>query len=100
MSIVSRGGCGPAWSPDGTKMAAIYEGVLAVWPVSPAGEALRPPRRVTNQSGRAPGGAGCAGGGAARSAQARDQRERALAELERRLAPHPLSVARQAADRR
>ena len=75
MSIDSRGGCGPAWSPDGTKMAAIYEGVLAVWPVSPAGEPLGPPR-------------------------ARDQRERALAELERRLAAHPLSVARQAADRR
>ena len=31
LSIDSRGGCGPVWSPDGTKMAAIYEGVLAVW---------------------------------------------------------------------
>jgi Tol biopolymer transport system component len=37
LSIDSRGECGPVWSPDGTKMAAIYEGVLAVWPVSPAG---------------------------------------------------------------
>jgi Tol biopolymer transport system component len=54
MSIDSRGGCGPAWSPDGTKMAAIYEGVLAVWPVSPSGEPLGPPRRITNESSHAP----------------------------------------------
>ena len=54
MSIDSRGGCGPAWSPDGTKMAAIYEGVLAVWPVSAAGEPLGPPRRVTTESAHAP----------------------------------------------
>src|SRR4051812_18837653 len=54
MSIDSRGGCGPAWSPDGTKMAAIYEGVLSVWPVSPSGEPLGPPRRITNESSHAP----------------------------------------------
>ena len=54
MSIDSRGGCGPAWSPDGTRMAAIYEGVLAVWPVSPAGEPLGPPRRMTSESAHAP----------------------------------------------
>jgi Tol biopolymer transport system component len=58
MSIDSRGGCGPAWSPDGTKMAAIYEGVLAVWPVSPSGEPLGPPRRVTNESAHAPSWSG------------------------------------------
>ena len=58
MSIDSRGGCGPAWSPDGTKMAAIYEGVVAVWPVSPAGEPLGPPRRVTNESGHSPSWSG------------------------------------------
>ena len=40
LSIDSRGGCGPVWSPDGTKMAAIYEGVLAVWPVAATGEPL------------------------------------------------------------
>ncbi len=44
----------PAWSPDGTKMAAIYEGVLAVWPVSVVGEPLGPPRCITNESGHAP----------------------------------------------
>ena len=54
LSIDSRGGGGPVWSPDGTKMAAIYEGVLAVWPVSPAGEPLGPPRRVTSESAHAP----------------------------------------------
>ena len=54
LSIDSRGGRGPAWSPDGTKMAAIYEGVLAVWPVSPEGEPLGPPRRVTSESAHSP----------------------------------------------
>jgi Tol biopolymer transport system component len=58
ISIDSRGGCGPVWSPDGTKMAAIYEGVLAVWPVSTAGEPLGPPRRITTESAHAPSWAG------------------------------------------
>ncbi|HYN06196.1 MAG TPA: amidohydrolase family protein [Vicinamibacterales bacterium] len=54
LSIDSRGGCGPVWSPDGTKMAAIYEGVLAVWPVSSEGAPQGPPRRVTSESAHAP----------------------------------------------
>ena len=54
LSIDSRGGCGPVWSPDGTKMAAIYEGVLSVWPVAVSGEPLGPPRRVTSESAHAP----------------------------------------------
>ena len=58
LSIDSRGGCGPVWSPDGTKMAAIYEGVLAVWPVSPAGEPLGPVRHMTTESAHAPSWAG------------------------------------------
>ena len=58
LSIDSRGGCGPVWSPDGTKMAAIYEGVLAVWPVAPSGEPVGPPRRVTTESAHAPSWAG------------------------------------------
>jgi Tol biopolymer transport system component len=58
LSIDSRGGCGPVWSPDGTKMAAIYEGVLAVWPVAPSGEPLGPPRHVTTESAHAPSWAG------------------------------------------
>jgi Tol biopolymer transport system component len=58
LSIDSRGGCGPVWSPDGTKMAAIYEGVLAVWPVSAAGEPLGAIRRVTTESAHSPSWAG------------------------------------------
>ena len=54
LSIDSRGGGGPVWSPDGTKMAAIYEGVLSVWPVSAAGEPQGPPRRVTSESAHSP----------------------------------------------
>ncbi len=54
LSIDSRGGCGPVWSPDGTKMAAIYEGVLAVWPVAPSGEPLGPPRHITTESAHSP----------------------------------------------
>jgi Tol biopolymer transport system component len=58
MSIDSRGYCGPVWSPDGKKMAAIYEGVLAVWPVSTAGEPLGPPRHMTSEIAYAPSWAG------------------------------------------
>jgi hypothetical protein len=58
LSIDSRGGCGPVWSPDGMKMAAIYEGVLAVWPVSPAGQPLGPPRHITTESAHSPSWAG------------------------------------------
>jgi len=54
LSIDSRGGSGPVWSPDGSKMAAIYEGVLSVWPVAPSGEPLGPPRRITSESAHAP----------------------------------------------
>ncbi|MFN2444171.1 MAG: amidohydrolase family protein [Vicinamibacterales bacterium] len=54
LSIDSRGGGGPVWSPDGTKMAAIYEGTLSVWPVSKSGAPLGPPRRVTSESAHAP----------------------------------------------
>ena len=54
MGIDSRGGGGPAWSPDGTKMAAVYGGVLAVWPVSGTGAPLGPPRAVTAESAHAP----------------------------------------------
>jgi Tol biopolymer transport system component len=54
MGIDSRGGGGPAWSPDGTRMAAVYGGVLAVWPVSRTGAPLGPPRAVTAESAHAP----------------------------------------------
>lgn len=49
LSIDTRGGGGPVWSPDGGKMAAIYEGTLRVWPVSADGEPLGPPRTLTRE---------------------------------------------------
>ena len=58
LSIDSRGYCGPVWSPDGKMMAAIYEGVLAVWPVSSTGEPLGPPRHMTREIAYAPSWAG------------------------------------------
>ncbi|MBY0497034.1 MAG: amidohydrolase family protein [Cyanobacteria bacterium] len=54
LSIDSRGGGGPVWSPDGSKMAAIYEGVLSVWPVAATGEPQGPPRRITSESAHSP----------------------------------------------
>ncbi|MFD1105138.1 amidohydrolase family protein [Sphingobium olei] len=44
MGIDTRGGGGPAWSPDGTKMAAVYEGLLKVWPVAADGTPVGAPR--------------------------------------------------------
>jgi Tol biopolymer transport system component/imidazolonepropionase-like amidohydrolase len=58
LSIDSRGGSGPVWSPDGTKMAAIYEGVLAIWPVDHSGEPLGPPRHITSEMAYSPSWAG------------------------------------------
>jgi hypothetical protein len=55
LSIDSRVGGGPAWSPDGSKMAIVYEGLLNIVPVSPiSGEPLGPPRRVTSEMAYAP----------------------------------------------
>ena len=39
-------------------MAAIYEGVLAVWPVSHTGEPLGPPRHITAEIAHSPSWAG------------------------------------------
>lgn len=49
VSIDTRGGGGPAWSPDGTKMVAIYDGLLKIWPVGPGGKPLGPPRTYTSE---------------------------------------------------
>lgn len=48
MSMDTRAGGGPVWSPDGTKMAAIYEGLLKIWPVGTDGKPLGPPRAYTS----------------------------------------------------
>jgi Tol biopolymer transport system component len=58
LSIDARDWNGPVWSPDGTRMAAIYEGSLTVFPVSPAGEPLGPPRHLTQEIAYAPSWAG------------------------------------------
>ncbi|HUU36441.1 MAG TPA: amidohydrolase family protein [Vicinamibacterales bacterium] len=58
LSIDSRGGGGVVWSPDGTKMAGIYEGLLKVWPVSKTGQPLGPPRRMTTGMAHSPSWAG------------------------------------------
>ncbi|BBD98225.1 amidohydrolase [Sphingobium amiense] len=49
MSMDTRGGGGPTWSPDGTKMAAIYEGLLKIWPVDPDGKPMGPPRSYSSE---------------------------------------------------
>ncbi|MBM4195428.1 MAG: amidohydrolase, partial [Gemmatimonadetes bacterium] len=54
LSIDSRVGGGPAWSPDGTRMAVIYEGTLAVVPVAPNGAPLGPPRHLTKEMSHMP----------------------------------------------
>lgn len=54
VSIDTRGGGGPAWSPDGTKMAAIYEGLLKIWPVAPDGTPQGPPRSYTAEMSHHP----------------------------------------------
>ncbi len=48
LSIDSRVGDGPVWSPDGTRMAIVSEGMLEVVPVSPLGQPVGPARRVSN----------------------------------------------------
>ncbi|VWX54603.1 amidohydrolase family protein [Novosphingobium sp. 9U] len=48
-SIDTRAGDGPAWSPDGTRMAAVYGGELNIWPVGRQGEGLGPPRVYTKE---------------------------------------------------
>lgn len=58
VSIDTRGGAGPVWSPDGTKMAAIYEGLVKIWPVAPDGTPLGPPRSYTAEMSHHPTWAG------------------------------------------
>ncbi|HMF94812.1 MAG TPA: amidohydrolase family protein [Vicinamibacterales bacterium] len=43
-SIGMREDYGPVWSPDGTQMAAIVDGLLTVWPVRADGTPTGPPR--------------------------------------------------------
>ncbi|MEO9943832.1 amidohydrolase family protein [Paraglaciecola sp.] len=58
LSIDTRGGAGPVWSPDGKRMAAIYGGTLHVWPVAIDGKPLGPPRSITNEIAHSPSWSG------------------------------------------
>ena len=53
-SIDSRAGAGPAWSPDGTRMAVINEGVLAIIPVTAAGRPVRALTRFATEMAHSP----------------------------------------------
>jgi Tol biopolymer transport system component len=48
-SIDSRVGNGPVISPDGSRMAVVYEGKLSLIPVSASGAPTGPPRRLTSE---------------------------------------------------
>ncbi|HEV8409822.1 MAG TPA: amidohydrolase family protein [Gemmatimonadaceae bacterium] len=58
LTIDSRVGDGPVWSPDGSHIALITEGVLEVVPVSSLGEPIGPPRRLSNEMAFAPSWSG------------------------------------------
>lgn len=53
-SIDSRAGAGPVWSPDGSRIALIYGGRLAVVPVSSEGDVLGPPTFLTTEIAHLP----------------------------------------------
>ncbi len=53
-SIGTRENDGPAWSPDGSKMAFVMDGLLQVMPVTPAGEVAGPPRQVSTEIADSP----------------------------------------------
>jgi Tol biopolymer transport system component len=47
--IGKRAGDGPVWSPDGTRMAFVANGLLHVMPVTPAGDPAGPARQLTTE---------------------------------------------------
>ena len=53
-SIGMREDYGPVWSPDGTQMAAIVDGLLTVWPVARDGAPERPPRVISTELAGSP----------------------------------------------
>ena len=54
-SIGTRGDQGPVWSPDGTQMAAIVDGRLAVFPVGRDGAPAGPVRFLSTELASSPG---------------------------------------------
>jgi Tol biopolymer transport system component/imidazolonepropionase-like amidohydrolase len=53
-SIGMRDDYGPVWSPDGSQMAAIVDGLLAAWPVGKDGAPLGPPRPLSTELAGSP----------------------------------------------
>lgn len=53
-SIDSRVGAGPVWSPDGTKMAAVYGGALAVFNWTGRADPDEYPRTLTRETAHSP----------------------------------------------
>ena len=53
-SIGMREDYGPIWSPDGSQMAAIVDGLLTAWPVARDGAPLGPPRPLSTELGGSP----------------------------------------------
>jgi Tol biopolymer transport system component/imidazolonepropionase-like amidohydrolase len=53
-SIGMREDYGPIWSPDGAQMAAIVDGLLAVWPVERDGTPKGSPRPLTTELAGSP----------------------------------------------
>jgi Tol biopolymer transport system component/imidazolonepropionase-like amidohydrolase len=53
-SVGMREDYGPVWSPDGTQMAAIIDGLLTVWPVARDGTPQGSPRFVTTERAGSP----------------------------------------------
>jgi Tol biopolymer transport system component/imidazolonepropionase-like amidohydrolase len=45
---------GPVWAPDGTRMAAIIDGLLTVWPVARDGMPIGSPRAVSTELAGSP----------------------------------------------
>jgi imidazolonepropionase-like amidohydrolase len=53
-SVGMREDYGPVWSPDGTRMAAIIDGLLTVWPVDRDGAPQGPPRPLSTELAGSP----------------------------------------------
>jgi Tol biopolymer transport system component len=53
-SIGTRENDGPVWSPDGSKMAFVMDGLLQVIPTTRSGEAAGPPRQISSDVADSP----------------------------------------------